>query len=148
MFSRSIEFIRISTWFDAALNSLAAIGLTEVRDPNRLDVSNLPRPDLLARLLTEISSVWRQQRGELTHRVAAVLEIDSPEALVSFAAVNDIDVVFENRPVASLSTEELPAVMLTNDGMGRMLVARRGRSFVAHHAGKSYLIDKDALAAE
>ena len=38
--------------------------------------------------------------------------------------------------------------MLTNDGMGRMLVARRGRSFVAHHARKSYLIDKDALAAE
>src|ERR1700722_815147 len=148
MFFRGIEFIRISTWFDAALNSLAAIGLTEVRDPSRLDVSNLPRPDLLARLLTEISSVWRQQRGELTHRVAAVQEIDSPEALVSFAAVNDIDVVFENRPVASLSTEELTAVMLTNDGMGRMLVARRGRSFVAHHAGKSYFIDKDALAAE
>jgi ATP-binding cassette subfamily C protein LapB len=47
-----------------------------------------------------------------------------------------------------LSTEDLPAVMLTNDGMGRMLVARRGRSFVAHHARKSYLIDKDALAAE
>jgi ATP-binding cassette subfamily C protein LapB len=148
MFSRSIDFIRISTRFDAAIDRLAAIGLTEMRDPNRLDVSNLPCPDLLARLLTEISSVWRQQRGELTHRAAAVQEIDSPEALVSFAAINDIDVVFENRPVASLSTEDLPAVMLTHDGMGRMLVARRGRSFVAHHAGKSYLIDKDALAAE
>jgi ATP-binding cassette, subfamily C, bacterial LapB len=148
MFARSIDFIRISTRFDAALDRLAAIGLTEARDPNRLDVSSLPRPDLLARLLTEIASVWRQQRGELTHRAAAVQDIDSPEALVSFAAINDIDVVFENRLVASLSTEDLPAVMLTHDGMGRMLVARRGRSFVAHHAGTSYLIDKDALAAE
>src|ERR1700731_456267 len=71
MFFRGIEFIRISTWFDAALNSLAAIGLTEVRDPSRLDVSNLPRPDLLARRIPEISSVWRPQRGGLTHRVAA-----------------------------------------------------------------------------
>src|ERR1700724_1185258 len=148
MFARSIDFLRISTRFDAALDRLAAIGLTQARDPNRLDVSSLPRPDLLARLLTEIASVWRRQRGELAHRAAAVQDIDSPEALVSFAAINDIDVVFENRPVASLSTEELPAVMLTNDGMGRMLVARRGRSFVAHHAGKSYFIDKDALAAE
>jgi ATP-binding cassette subfamily C protein LapB len=148
MFSRGNDFIRISTRFDAALGRLAAIGLTKVRDPNRLDVSSLPRPDLLARLLSEISSVWRQQRGELTHRAAAVQAIDSPEALVSFAANNDIDVVFENRLVASLSTEDLPAVMLTHDGMGRMLVARRGRSFVAHHAGTSYLIDRDALAAE
>jgi ATP-binding cassette subfamily C protein LapB len=148
MFARSIDFLRISTRFDAALDRLAAIGLTQARDPNRLDVSSLPRPDLLARLLTEIASVWRRQRGELAHRAAAVQDIDSPEALVSFAAINDIDVVFENRLVASLSTEELPAVMLTHDGMGRMLVARRGRSFVAHHAGTSYLIDKDALAAE
>jgi ATP-binding cassette subfamily C protein LapB len=148
MFSRSIDLTRVSARFDAALNSLAAIGLGERRDPNRLEVSNLPPPDLLARLLTEISSVWREQRGELTHRAAAVQEIDSPEALVSFAAINDIDVVFENREVASLSTEDLPAVMLTNDGMGRILIARRGRGFIALHAGKSYRIDKDALAAE
>ena len=148
MLSRSIEFIRASTRFDAARDGLAAIGLTDARDPNRLDVSNLPRPDLLARLLSDIASAWRQQRGELTHRAAADQEIDSPEALVSFAATNDIDVVFENRLVASLSTEDLPAVMLTNEGMGRMLVARSGRSFVALHAGKSYFIDQDALAEE
>ena len=148
MFSRSIEFIRASTKFDAARDGLAAIGLTDARDPNRRDVSNLPRPDLLARLLTDIASAWRQQRGELAHRAAADQEIDSPEALVSFAATNDIDVVFENRVVASLSTEDLPAVMLTNDGMGRMLVARSGRSFVALHAGNSYFIDQDALAEE
>jgi ATP-binding cassette subfamily C protein LapB len=148
MFSRGIEFIRASTRLDAARDGLAAIGLTDARDPNRLDVSNLPRPDLLARLLTDIASAWRQQRGELAHRATADQEIDSPEALVSFAATNDIDVVFENRVVASLSAEDLPAVMLTNDGMGRMLVARSGRSFVALHAGKSYFIDQDALAEE
>jgi ATP-binding cassette subfamily C protein LapB len=148
MFSRSIESIRASTKFDAARDGLAAIGLTDARDPNRRDVSNLPRPDLLARLLTDIASAWRQQHGELAHRAAADQEIDSPEALVSFAATNDIDVVFENRVVASLSTEDLPAVMLTNDGMGRMLVARSGRSFVALHAGNSYFIDQDALAEE
>jgi ATP-binding cassette subfamily C protein LapB len=148
MFPRSIDFTRVSARFDAAIDSLAAIGLAEARDPNRLDVSQLPRPEHLARLLSEVSSIWREHRGELTQRSPGVQQIDSPEALVSFAAANDIDVVFENRQVASLSTEDLPAVMLTNDGMGRMLVARRGRSFVAHHAGKSYSIDKDALAAE
>jgi ATP-binding cassette, subfamily C, bacterial LapB len=148
MFPQSIDFTRVSATFDAAIDSLAAIGLAEARDPNRLDVSHLPRPEHLARLLAEISSIWREHRGDLTQRAIGVQQIDSPEALVSFAAANDIDVVFENRQVASLSTEDLPAVMLTNDGMGRMLVARRGRSFVAHHAGKSYSIDKDALAAE
>ena len=148
MFSRSIDFTRVSARFDAAIDSLAAIGLGEARDPNRLDVSRLPRPEHLARLLSEISSIWREHRGDLTQRTTGVQQIDSPEALVSFASANDIDVVFENRQVASLSTEDLPAVMLTNDGMGRMLIARRGRSFVAHHAGKSYSIDKDALAVE
>jgi len=142
MLSRSTDLTRVSARFDAALESLAAIGLTETRDPNRLDVSNLPRPDMLARLLTEISSVWRQQRGELTHCAAEIQEIDSPEALVSFAAVNDIDVVFENRLVASLSTEDLPAVMLTNDGMGRMLVARRGRSFDRRRARRDRLYQR------
>jgi ATP-binding cassette, subfamily C, bacterial LapB len=148
MVFRSVDFTRIFTRFDAAINGLAAIGLAQPRDPNRLDVSNLPRPDMLARLLSEIASVWRRQRGELADRMDAVRDIDSPEALVSFAAANEIDVVFENRLVASLSIEDLPAVMLTNDGMGRMLVARRGRNFIAHHAGKSYVIDKDALARE
>src|SRR5450631_4598869 len=107
MLSRSIDLTRVSARFDAALESLAAIGLTETRDPNRLDVSNLPRPDMLARLLSEISSVWRRQRGELADRMDAVRDIDSPEALVSFAAAAEIDVVFENRLVASLSTEDL-----------------------------------------
>jgi ATP-binding cassette, subfamily C, bacterial LapB len=148
MSSPGIDLTFVSTKFDAAVDRLAGIGLVEARDPNRLDVSHLPRPDLLARLLTEISSVWRAQRKELPGTPAAAGQIDSPEALVSFAAVNDIDIVFENRPVASLSPEELPAVMLTRDGLGRMLVSRRGRTFVAHGAGKAYLIDKDALAAE
>jgi ATP-binding cassette, subfamily C, bacterial LapB len=39
-------------------------------------------------------------------------------------------------------------VMLTSDGMGRMLIGRSGRSFIALASGKSYSIDKDALAAE
>src|ERR1043166_6816182 len=101
MSSRGTDFTRISTRFDTVLESLAAIGLAEARNPDRLDVSALPRPDMLARLLPQISSVWRQQRGELTQRPAAVqdsdCDIDSPEALVSFAAINDLDIVFENR---------------------------------------------------
>ena len=36
--------------------------------------------------------------------------------------------------------------MLTHDGMGRMLLARRGRIFTAQHGGRSYSIDKEALA--
>jgi ATP-binding cassette, subfamily C, bacterial LapB len=149
MFQRNISFGRPALVLDAALDQLAGIGLAKARDPQRLDVSQLPPPDLLVRLLTEIASVWKKQRGEPARPAsAATQDIDSPEALVSFAAVNDIDVVFENRLVASLAGEDLPAVMLTHDGMGRMLLARRGRMFVARHGGGSYSIDKDALAAE
>lgn len=145
---RRIDLSGVSARFDAAIDSLSAVGLTEARDPNRLDVSSLPQPDLLARLLSDISSVWHAQRGDPPHRAGAIPDVASPEALVSYAASNDIDVVFENRSVASLTTEQLPAVMLTIEGMGRMLIARRGRTFVALAGGKSYTIDKDALAAE
>ena len=149
MFQSSIWSGRLSSAFDATLDRLSKIGLVEARDPERLDVSQLPRPDVLARLLTEIASVWRKQRGEPARPgTTAAREIDSPETLVSFAATNGIDVVFENRLVASLSAEDLPAVMLTSDGMGRMLLARRGRTFTAQHGGECYSIDKDALAAE
>lgn len=149
MFQSSIRSGRSAPVFDATLDRLAKIGLAETRDPERLDVSQLPPPDLLARLLTEIASVWQKQRGEPARPgTAAIQGIDSPETLVSFAATNGIDVVFENRLVASLTAEDLPAVMLTHDGMGRMLLARRGRIFTAQHGGRSYSIDKDALAAE
>jgi ATP-binding cassette, subfamily C, bacterial LapB len=134
---------------DAARDRLSKIGVVDTRDPERLDVSQLPPPDLLARLLTEIAAVWRAQHGEPVRAgAAAVQDIDSPETLVSFAASNGIDVVFENRLVASLSGEDLPAVMLTHDGRGRMLLSRRGRIFTAQHGGQCYAIDKDALAAE
>jgi ATP-binding cassette subfamily C protein LapB len=149
MFQSSIRSGRSASVFDATLDRMAKMGLAETRDPERLDVSQLPRPDLLARLLTEIASVWQRQRGEPARPgTAAIQGIDSPETLVSFAATNGIDVVFENRLVASLTAEDLPAVMLTDDGMGRMLLARRGRIFTAQHGGESYSIDKDALAAE
>jgi ATP-binding cassette subfamily C protein LapB len=138
----------VAAGFDAALGRLAAIGLREPRDPARLDVSELPPPDLLARLLVEISTIWRSQRGEPARQPDASGPIDSPEALVSFAAVNDIEVSFENRTVASLTPGDMPAVMLTHSGMGRMLLARRGATFVASHNGASYVIHKDALAAE
>ena len=149
MFQSSIRSGRSASVFDATLDRMAKIGLAETRDPERLDVSQLPPPDLLARLLTEIASVWQRQRGELARPgTTAIQGIDSPETLVSFAATNGIDVVFENRLVASLTAEDLPAVMLTHDGMGRMLLARRGRIFTAQHGGRSYSIDKEALAAE
>jgi ATP-binding cassette subfamily C protein LapB len=148
MFFRRIVLAPSAACLDVALDVLSVVGLRRTSDPERLDVSRLPRPDLLARLLTEISSVWRHQRGELPGGSVSLEQIDSPEALVSFAASNEVDVTFENRSVGSLSNEDLPAVMLTNDGAGRMLVGRRGRTFIAHSAGRSYQIDKDALAAE
>lgn len=148
MYFSRIDLTGITARFDSALNLLAAIGLRETPDPNRLDVSQLPPPDLLARLLVEISAVWRSEHHEPARQAVPVRNIDSPEALVSFAAINDIDIVFENRAVASLAAEDFPAVMLTNDGRGRMLLARRGRAFVARHGDDNYLIDKDALAAE
>ena len=102
--SLSVNSERSAAVFDAALGRLAAIGVGQERDPQRFDVSRLPPPEVLARLLTEIASVWRMQRGEPA-RQAAATEIDSPEALVSFAARNDIDVVFENRSASSLDSQ-------------------------------------------
>src|SRR4051812_10284422 len=141
----SVNSVRPAAIFDAALDRLAAIGVGQERDPDRFDVSRLPPPEVLARLLNEIASVWRVQRGEPARKTAAA-DIDSPEALISYAALNDIDVVFENRSASSLTGQDLPAVVLTTDGRGRMLVGRQGRAFVGLHAGKSYSIDKDALA--
>ena len=143
----SVNFERPAAIFDAALERLASIGVGQGRDPQRFDVSRLPPPEVLARLLTEIASVWRLQRGEPVRQTAAT-EIDSPEALISFAALNDIDVVFENRSANSLNGQDLPAVVLTSDGRGRMLIGRQGRAFVGLHAGRSYSIDKDALAQQ
>lgn len=145
--SFSVNSERTAAIFDAVLGRLAAMGVGQERDPGRLDVSRLPPPEVLARLLTEIASVWRLQRGNPAGQPPAT-EIDSPEALVSFAARNDIDVVFENRSAGSLNVQDLPAVMLTEDGRGRMLIGRQGRHFTGLHAGRSYSIDKDALARE
>ena len=64
MFQNSVKFGRPALVFDATVDRLAKIGLVEARDPDRLDVSQLPPPDVLVRLLTEIASIWRRQRGE------------------------------------------------------------------------------------
>src|SRR3954463_8188381 len=96
----SVNSVRPGAIFDDALDRLAAIGVGQERDPDRFDVSRLPPPEVLARLLGEIASVWRLQRGETARKTAAA-DIDSPEALISFAALNDIDVVFENRSANS-----------------------------------------------
>src|ERR1700759_4936310 len=143
MVQRSVNTGHPVSLYDAAIAHLSKAGLADKRDPERLDVSQLPPPDHLAKLLTEIASVWKRQRGETASpTTAAIQDIDSPETLVSFAATNGLDIVFENRLVASLSAEDLPAVMLTHDGMGRMLLAREGRAFIAQHGGESYQIDK------
>jgi ATP-binding cassette, subfamily C, bacterial LapB len=143
---RRFDFGRAASLFDESLDRLAEFGIGEKRDPARFDVSQLPPPDLLARLIADIASVWWQ--GKRAARKGNAQRLDSPEALVSFAADNDVDIVFENRSVSSLTADDMPAVMMTKDARGRMLIARRGRSFIAHHAGESYFIDKDALAAE
>jgi ATP-binding cassette, subfamily C, bacterial LapB len=148
MSSRRADVFRKPPLIDAALNCLARIGLAEPKDPKRLDVSGLPRAEPLGRLLAEISSIYREHRGDLSQRAEAVQDVDSPEALVSLAAANGIDVVFENRSVASLATEDFPAVMLTHDGLGRLLIGRNGSAITGQHGRTSYSIDKDALAAE
>jgi ATP-binding cassette, subfamily C, bacterial LapB len=145
---RRIDFSRAGPLFDQALDRLAEIGIGARRDPARLDVKHLPPPDVLARLIADIASVWRGHHRSKDRRDPGAQPVDSPEALVSFAADNDVDVVFENRSIATLGNDDLPAVMMTKDARGRMLVTRRGRSFIAYHAGQSYFIDKDALAAE
>jgi ATP-binding cassette, subfamily C, bacterial LapB len=148
MFFKNINLSQPSSLFDQAVDHLAAIGLGDKADPARFDVSRLPPPENLARLLDDVSRLWRNQRGEAPRTRATDQNLDSPEALVSFAAHNDIDIVFENRHVTSLVNEDLPAVMLTDDGRGRMLLSRQGRTFIAQHAGRKYSIDKDALTRE
>ena len=79
MFQSNISFGRPALVLDAALDQLARIGLAKARDPQRLDVSQLPPPDLLVRLLTEIASVWKKQRGEpACPASAATPDIDFP----------------------------------------------------------------------
>ena len=113
-----------------------------------IDAADLPEPEPLARLLSDIATIWAAERFavELGSRADEVLA--SPEALAAFAARHDIDIVFENRSIASLAASDLPAVMLTRVGTGRMLVGRRGSRFQARGGGRTYEIEASSLAEE
>ena len=136
-------------WFDDARTRLTALasGLTQREAPLPAD-PDMPQPEPLARLLVDIAAIWAEERANIGLAARAEERIESPEALAAFAARHDIDVIFENRKVASLEASDLPAVMLTQAGSGRMLVGRRGRVFVARGENRTYEVDIDLLAAE
>ena len=144
----SIEFSeRTAAVFDAALGRLAAIGRTERAIPKArclaIAASRAAGP-AADRDRIRLAAAARRAGAPCRCRPKSIAR----KRWSRLPRRNDIDVVFENRSVASSSTEDLPAVMLTKDGMGRMLVGRNGRHFIGLHAGKSYFIDQDALTRE
>ncbi len=135
-------------WFDAARRRLAALTGTPNESETLPPPPGLPSPEPLARLLVDIARIWAADRAEARVVSGGDEPIDSPEALSAFAERHDMDVVFENRTVASLEPGDLPAVMLTRSGSGRMLVGRRNGSFIARGEDRTYEIDAAFLAAE
>ncbi|MER2605325.1 MAG: ATP-binding cassette domain-containing protein [Siculibacillus sp.] len=116
--------------------------------PEPIDPASLPPCEPLARLLSDIATVWAAERFAVELGARADELLESPEALSAFAARHDIDIVFENRTVASLAQADLPAVMLTRVGTGRMLVGRTEHRFVGRSDGRTYEIDHATLAGE
>ena len=113
--------------------------------PEPIDPASLPPCEPLARLLSDIATVWAAERFAVELGARADELLESPEALSAFAARHDIDIVFENRTVASLAQADLPAVMLTRVGTGRMLVGRTEHRFVGRSDGRTYEIDHATL---
>lgn len=135
-------------WFDEARRRLTTLtGGTAAAEPPVED-PDLPQPEPLARLLVDIAALWAAARSEPHVAGRPEERIDSPEALAAFADGHDIDVQFENRAVASLRAADLPAVMLTREGAGRMLVGRAGDVFTARGEGRTYEIAAARLADE
>lgn len=135
-------------WFDAARRRLAALTGAQSDSESLPPPADLPAPEPLARLLVDIARLWAVDRAEARVVTGGDEAIDSPEALSAFAERHDMDVVFENRTVASLEPGDLPAVMLTRSGTGRMLVGRRDRLFIARGEERTYEIDAGFLAGE
>lgn len=135
-------------WFDEARRRLTTLtGAAPAAEPIPED-PDLPRPEPLARLLVDIAALWAAARSEPHVGGRPDERIESPEALAAFADGHDIDVQFENRTVASLTVADLPAVMLTREGVGRMLVGRAGGTFTARGEGRTYEISAERLAGE
>lgn len=135
-------------WFDTARQRLLAFASGEAGEPPLPRPEDLPEPEPLARLLVDIATIWASDRADVGRSARAEERIESPEALAAFADRHDIDVIFENRTLASLEASDLPAVMLTREGAGRMLVGRRGRVFVARGEGRTYEVDIEHLKPE
>lgn len=135
-------------WFDAARRRLTALAKGGDAAEAPVASDDLPSPEPLARLLVDIARLWAADRVEARIVHGADEAIESPEALSAFAERHDMDVVFENRSVASLEPGDLPAVMLTRSGNGRMLVGRRGDVFVARGEDRTYEVDVAVLKGE
>ena len=94
-------------------------------DVARQAAPDCPPPEPLARLLVEVEAL--SASSGLAPRAAGSDDehIDTPEAAAAFAAGRRLDVVLETRAVATLSAADCPAVMLTREGVGRLIVGRR-----------------------
>lgn len=134
-----------SGWFDSVHARIA--GFAAERTESVLPDAP-PPPAPLARLLADVALIWRNREARQTPSTPEAEAFDGPEALVAFAAQRDLDINFENRTVASLEKTDLPAVMLTGAGLGRLLLAREGRGFQAWGSGKLYPIPLETLTRE
>lgn len=103
-----------------------------------------PPAEPLARLLNEAPAIWGSRRaaGRDDER------LDSSEAANAHAARQGLETRLETRRAASFRPADLPAIVLTSAGAGRLLLARRGDVFEARGAEGDYPISLEALARE
>ncbi|OYU48253.1 MAG: hypothetical protein CFE31_11375 [Rhizobiales bacterium PAR1] len=134
-----------SGWFASMHARIAGFAVERAES---VAFDTLPPAEPIARLLVDIAVIWRDREAEVAQPSPHIETFDGPEALVAFAAQRDIDITFENRRVASLGKADLPAVMLTGAGLGRLLLSREGGSFQAWGSGKLYPISLETLGQE
>ena len=103
-----------------------------------------PPAEPLARLLNEAPAIWGSRRvaGRADER------LESPEAANAYAAGRGLETRLETRRAATLGPADLPGIVLTSAGAGRLLLARRGDVFEARGARGDYAISLEVLARE
>lgn len=132
-------------WFDSVHARIAGFAAERAESAS----SDTPPPaEPLARLVADVALIWRDRAAGQPPSTPTAETFDGPEALVAFAAARDLDITFENRRVASLGKADLPAVMLTGAGLGRLLLARKGRGFQAWGSGTLYTMTLETLGQE
>ena len=119
-------------WFFHAVRNMAAFAAR----PRAVSDAVVPDPAAVEDLVAEVATLW--SRADNVKPGASSGAIDNMEALSARARELGLQVQALSRSAAALQDADLPAIVLTTAGGGRLLLARRGDLFDARGLGAGY----------